>query len=238
MKDILWRCAYIHWNFLVGVLSLLILEIRLKLIYFFLGEHRTLAKIYYWYFVPLLRNQFRTYTWIYMTEKLFGYVLESERSNVMQIWQSLPVIDYVYLLTNDILLESSVRLHFNIAWHWHSLCAAFSSNVGEWACSLSPFYLWKYLQEIQAAPGPYCLAQVQGYLKCTYRRRQECKFHDPPLPSTPRVFNFWDNKCLTLSLLFLSLDDIQSCPGRRTPAPGVTKFTSLVDLYLVINIFN
>ena len=71
-------------------------------------------------------------------EKLFEYVFDSEHPNVTQMWHLL--INYVYVIIKDIGVWFSVRLphHYN-AWHWHSLCAVLSTNVGAWSmwtCSL------------------------------------------------------------------------------------------------------
>ena len=97
----------------------------------FMRLHRILAKILY--FVQLVWNWFSTCKWIWMTEKMFRNVFDSECPNGI-IYQ-LYVSDII-----DIWLWSSVLLPITKVWHWHSLFAQLSSNFRAWdmwACSPS-----------------------------------------------------------------------------------------------------
>ena len=77
----------------------------------------------------------------------------------------LHKIDYVYPIITDIWLWFSVRLPITVAWHCHSLYAAFSSNVGVcsmWACSLFLLLCYRLMWNL------HCSLGINGHGFCSY----------------------------------------------------------------------
>lgn len=96
-----------------------------------------------YYFKQVILNQFSTCIWIWITEKLFGCVFDSECPNITQMWQILN--DYVYpVITN-------IRLWFfcPIANYWcmtlpFIMCSTFMQCMWAWLLFLSAptIFVW------------------------------------------------------------------------------------------------